>query len=372
MSFNPLYATGPGRPVNLRVDPSIQPRPGEQIAAIGQFLANTPMGAGGGPLPASRLGQITADGMGVQDGSPKPGGSYQPTTMDRIGGAVASFGAGLDPNSVYGPEAFLGGAARGFAGVQTYLNNLRQQHAEGQRKDREEELNRRNIESQIADRSRLQAQGTTPEYITDPTDANFEIQIDRDRQGNRVYAKDPEGRPIRRSKREVREAQETWQREGYSSFEAWRADKLAGGERPDASERRAAGLLTGAEVALGDAERLLAEGFSPRAEPGLSQALGMLFDSSKWRNATATPQGKQYYNAVERLFTNYLYTVSGAQVPPAEIVAQARQSAVDFFDDPSTRDQKMRYLRGKVDEMRVLAGRAIAPAAADNPYRRSE
>lgn len=179
MALNPLYAAGPGRPVNLQglIDPSI----------VGQQLqASTPE-----PAPAPKAPSVTP---------------YQPTQMDRVTGAVQSFGANTDPNSVYAPEQFLGSAARGFAGVKNYLAALAGQHAEGQRQAQAADLERRNIESQIADRNRLQAAGTTAEYITDPQDATQEIQVDRDRQGNRVWARDPEGRPIRRKKAEGRRA----------------------------------------------------------------------------------------------------------------------------------------------------------------------
>lgn len=134
MAFDPLYAAGPGRPsVRRFVDPSIV---GQQLQAIPDGMAY-----------GTQVEPPKAPGMS--------GGMYQPTTQDRITGAVSAFGANTDPTSVYAPEQFLGSAARGFAGVKTYLNNLQQQHAASQRQREQDELNRRNIESQIRDRETL-------------------------------------------------------------------------------------------------------------------------------------------------------------------------------------------------------------------------
>ncbi len=61
---------------------------------------------------------------------------------------------------------------------------------------------------------------------------------------------------------------------------------------------------------------------------------------------------------MKRLITNYLYTTSGATANPGEIVSQAEQTTTEWFDNPETIEQKMRFLEGKVEEMQVIAGRA--------------
>lgn len=82
MAFNPMFAATPGRPINIRRDIG---------AALEPDL----------PPPAT-----------------VPVGSSD--TRDRLTGAAAAIGAGIDPNAPSGLQ-FVGGVARGFAGVQQYL-----------------------------------------------------------------------------------------------------------------------------------------------------------------------------------------------------------------------------------------------------------
>ena len=126
---------------------------------------------------------------------------------------------------------------------------------------------------------------------------------------------------------------------------------------PSETERRGAALLKGGEAALADVEKLIKAGYDPLKENKASQAAATV---GMGRTATglASPQGKLYRNAVLRLTTNYLYTVSGATANPGEIVSQAEQMTTGILDNPDTLEQKLDFMRGKVDEMRSVAGRA--------------
>lgn len=175
--FNPLYAAGPGRPVNVQrsLDPSLV---GLQLQSL--------IGQMGAPYTGAPAGMD-----GITPGAPepyvpgqKPEPQYRPTTMDRVTGAVSSFGANTDPTTQYGPEQFLGSAARGFAGVKNYLTSLQQQHAASQRQAQQDELSRRQAESEIAYRTRIGGTGTAPKYggaewIPDPTDPKRQLWASR-------------------------------------------------------------------------------------------------------------------------------------------------------------------------------------------------
>lgn len=131
---------------------------------------------------------------------------------------------------------------------------------------------------------------------------------------------------------------------------------------PAESERRAAGLLMGAQQALDDIHGLLKRGYDPTKETlGSRLAAGTGFP--KLATATASTEGRLFRNAVKRLVTNYLYVTSGATANPGEIASQAEQTTADILDNPETLDQKLRFLDGKVEEMRAMAGRAAPPSA---------
>lgn len=284
----------------------------------------------------------------------------------RVRGAVAGLAGLLDPTA-HGAEGFLGSAANAFTLAGQYQDRAAATQAAQAQAAIDKALQRRNIESEIAARDRERTTAAAAlghEYIDDPTDPTRQLAQDIDpRTGRRIQALDFLGRPITRLKTERPEVQPEWKRLGYPSFEAW--DRTV--HPPQEGERRAAGLLAGARQAYNDVQAAVQRGFSPNAEPAVSQALGTLFNNQTWRNATASPLGQQYYTAIERLFTNYLYTVSGAQVPPAELANQARQATTAFFDSPATRDQKMASLRGKLHEMEIMAGRDLGAAGVSTP-----
>lgn len=136
-----------------------------------------------------------------------------PTFVQRLGSllnnprfenAVEGF-AGVAEPTAGGVEGFLGTAAQAFTGTRQAQQRQRLLGEEAATKAQDRDLQRRNIESQIADRGRAATSGVTPEYITDPSDPTMEIQVDRDRQGNRVPALF-NGQPIRRSKTSARGA----------------------------------------------------------------------------------------------------------------------------------------------------------------------
>lgn len=132
----------------------------------------------------------------------------------------------------------------------------------------------------------------------------------------------------------------------------------AGGQRAvSENERRAGGLLIGADASLKEAQRLITDGYDPSKEGALSRGAAT-FGMSRTSTALASTKGKLFRNAVKRLLTNYLYTTSGATANPGEIVSQAEQTTTEWFDNPETIEQKMRFLEGKVEEMKVIAGRA--------------
>lgn len=129
---------------------------------------------------------------------------------------------------------------------------------------------------------------------------------------------------------------------------------------PTESERRAGGLLMGAQQALNDIHGLLRAGYNPMRENMASRAFA-LSGAPKMATATASTEGRLFRNAVKRLVTNYLYVTSGATANPGEIASQAEQTTTDLLDNPETLEQKLRFLDGKVEEMRAIAGRAAPP-----------
>lgn len=140
------------------------------------------------------------------------------------------------------------------------------------------------------------------------------------------------------------------------------AEIQAGGSggRTTASEQRAAGLEFGAKQALDQIEGLIAGGYDPLKEPVSSKTAAFVgFD--KTAAALGSPKGRLFRNAVKRLVTNYLYVTSGATANPSEIQSQAEQTTSDIMDDPDTLEQKLTSLRGKVNEMRMVAGMPLLP-----------
>ena len=145
----------------------------------------------------------------------------------------------------------------------------------------------------------------------------------------------------------------------------------AGPKPPTEGERRAGGLLIGAQSALDEIHGLLqgdpTKGrapYSPANEGWMSktaQAVGM----DRTARGLSSENGKLFRNAVKRLTTNYLYVVSGAQASPAEIEKQSEQMTNDILDTPTTLDQKIRFMEGKVEEIRKVADRAATPRAAN-------
>ncbi len=123
------------------------------------------------------------------------------------------------------------------------------------------------------------------------------------------------------------------------------------------TERRAAGLYTGAKNALSALEKLIKDGYSPINESVLSRTAATV-GANRTSRALASTRGKLFRNEVERLITNYLYTTSGATANAQEIKSQAEQTTTNLLDGPETFEQKMNFLRGKVSEMEIMAGRA--------------
>lgn len=319
-----------------------------------------------GPPTTDQVGVPTLSAVGdvSQGRSPsflrRLGGLVQ---SDRFSDALTGAAPFVDPTAD-GVEGFAGSAIRGFLGARGAGREREEAQAKARRDAEDRALARQNTESQIADRL-SPGQGTQARPLLIEGAEGGPIEWDPStRSWRRVMVGD---QPARMNVKPTAEVLQTWQREGYDSFEAWRKDRMASGERPVEGERRAAGLLVGARAALADVEGALNRGFSPNAEPAVSQAVSLLFNNGTWRNALASPLGQEYYTAVERLYNNYLYTVSGAQVPPSEIANQARQATVAFFDAPGTREQKMRTLRGKLQEMEVIGGRAVQGSAPSTP-----
>ena len=131
MAFDPLYGAHPGRPL---------PR----IRAIGQSL--------------SPFNPAVENAMGGMEMPPNANTPTSDSTLqrvgqslrsDRVGAAASSVAASLDPSSPYGPEAFVGGLARGFAGVQDYLRSVTGQRTAMQEHTQDRALNTRKVEQGI-------------------------------------------------------------------------------------------------------------------------------------------------------------------------------------------------------------------------------
>lgn len=132
---------------------------------------------------------------------------------------------------------------------------------------------------------------------------------------------------------------------------------------PSVSERKAGGLYSGARTALGALEKLVEDGYSPLNESYASRGAAAVGLGAVSRGLAST-KGKLFRNEAERLITNYLYVTTGATSTAEELASQARQTTTDILDGPETFDQKMNFLRGKVGEMKIIAGRA-APDSSD-------
>ena len=317
MPFDPLYAAGPGRPQSFQrfLDPSLV---GQQLQA----------------LPVAEPEPIKA-----------PGVPYQPTTQDRVTGAVASFGANTDPRTPYGPEAFLGSAARGFAGVKNYLAALTQQHAEGQRQAQQDDLNRRNIESQIADRSRLRESPAVRPADLERMTGEDGLMWNRNRQTGVVTPiVGPDGTQLRAPKPAERPTEPPKQPSSAIALSRAFADRAEEAEP----------LLLSTPV---PSNLEFEAGMRSPFEAGKSQAF------RRW-----------YANAL-RFITPILRKESGSTIQDSEV----RQAMATYIplpgDTPETLRTKAEARRSTIRAMRTMGNQSddssgVAPPADDNPYRR--
>lgn len=120
----------------------------------------------------------------------------------RIGAAIQGLGSQLNPNGG-GIESFLSGATGGYTNTQQGLRERAQAPFVQAQAVQDHDLYRRNIESQIQERNKVVLPTTASEWIPDETDPNYVIQVDRDRQGNRVPAMF-NGKPIRKTVAQAR------------------------------------------------------------------------------------------------------------------------------------------------------------------------
>lgn len=188
MAFNPQYAATPGRPVNLRRD-------------IGEAL---------GRLPIANPAIDNAFGGPAQEALPQESAMG---ARDRVTGAATSIANSIDPNTTSSFGQFAGGLARGFAGVQQYLQALTGQQQERAEANTDRTLNReRVIATTEAERARAESERAQADRArqapASPTQAadNWEevrnrpvgsprLQINR-RTGETKPVMDPTGRPL--------------------------------------------------------------------------------------------------------------------------------------------------------------------------------
>ena len=191
MAFNPLYfsdpsrnpaldnAMAPGRPVNLRRDIGV---------ALGQM-----------PLPPE-----------IPETAAEPSG---PSFRDRATAFANSVANSIprDTPSAFGQ--FAGGLARGFAGVQAYLQAVTGQATERREANTDRELNRDRIRATTeAEKARGRsedaqaARASQPPSAPTPAADNWELvpgapgtpQMQRNRRDGTVKpVLDPQGRPVR-------------------------------------------------------------------------------------------------------------------------------------------------------------------------------
>lgn len=196
MAFNPLYASDPrrnpavdnaftpGRPVNLRRDIG---------TALGQM-----------PLPPEAP-QVEAPSFSL------PG---EGSIRDRATGAASAIANSIPADTPSAFGQFAGGMARGFAGVQAYLQAITGQRTEQAEGNTDRELNRERLrattaaeqargrsEDAQADRWRQPASVPTPaadswEEVRNQPAGSPRLQINR-RTGETKPVLDPSGRPLR-------------------------------------------------------------------------------------------------------------------------------------------------------------------------------
>lgn len=180
MPFDANYAATPGRPVNLRRDIGV---------ALGQLPSLEPIPQESGPPTDYR---------------------------ERATAAASSIANSIDPNTPSAFGQFAGGLARGFAGVQSYLQAVTGQREAQQERQSDRALATRRAEAGIASD---EAQGryydakaqeaTRPEPVRTPTPAADQWEevrgvpvgqprLQRNRRtGQTKPVLDPQGRPLR-------------------------------------------------------------------------------------------------------------------------------------------------------------------------------
>lgn len=186
MAFDSQYASTPGRPVNLRRD-------------IGVALGQLPIS---NPAVDNSMG-----GVPPESGPPT---DYR----ERATAAASSIASSIDPNTPSAFGQFAGGLARGFAGVQSYLQAVTGQQTEQREANTDRQLNRERVQATTeaeraraeseraqADRARQAPAAPTPaadnwDEVRNLPVGSPRLQINR-RTGETKPVVDPQGRPLR-------------------------------------------------------------------------------------------------------------------------------------------------------------------------------
>lgn len=100
----------------------------------------------------------------------------------------------------------------------------------------------------------------------------------------------------------------------------------------------------------------LAQFGSQAADAVLPEAASNFIVSSDYQRART---------AVKSIISSYLYSISGAQAPEAEVERQANQLMPQIGEGPEVIADKLAAIRGRVEAIKIVAGRGMTQGAPD-------